>query len=317
VITVYEEPPFSLKQVKGQTIALRYLENYAKSPQKIPPLLIFHGPSGVGKYFAAERFVKTVLCLEGNACGRCSSCRLFAKRNHPDFIEFPERVSILIGDESNPKEFTIRWLLNQKIVFSPLHSTRRFVLIPDATLLTNEAETAMLKTLEEAPDHTRFLFLVENLKDLKDTIVSRAVLIPFSFLPGDILAEIASEQKILLPELHTGSFALSCIEPETWKEYFDIVNNTIHDSLLLLQLESWILSHKTKASKWKVEFEFRKFLDIVTSLMIYTYGRDRKKNWEECIEAIYECKEILHKEIPNMEGFALSRMFYKLSQLNN
>jgi DNA polymerase III subunit gamma/tau len=306
---------FQLDDVMGQPIALRYLRNYTKNRDKIPPLLIFYGPSGVGKQFTADRFVKTVLCLEGTACGKCPSCNQFLKQTHPDYIEFPEGERIPIGEEKDPKEFSVRWLQTQRIVYSPMLSMYRIVLVPDATKINTEAETALLKTLEEAPRHTRFIFLVEDIRSLKSTITSRAVLVPFHYLPKETVQKIATEQDIYVHEYQGGSFQMNFIDPEVWELYTTQVKNSLFDSILIIQLESWIKEHKTKHPEWKVDFDYKRFLEMISSFMIFEYSKDQSKDWSEAIEAIYEFKEYLHKEINGMENFLISRLFGKLSLL--
>lgn len=306
---------FSLQDVMGQPIALRYLNNYTKTREKIPPLLIFYGPSGVGKQFTADRFIKTVLCKDGTSCGHCPSCHQFMKLTHPDFIAFPEGERIPIGKEKDPEEYTIRWLQSQRIVYPPMLSMYRFVLVPDATKINSEAETALLKTLEEAPSHTRFIFLVEDIRSLKSTITSRGVLIPFQYLPKDTIQKIANEQNIYLHEFQGGTLDMNFLESDVWDEYSSRVKNGIFDSILLIQMESWLKEHKTKHPQWKIEFEYKKFLEIISSLMIFEYSRNQTKDWTESILAIYEFKEFLHRDINGMENFIISRLFGKLTQI--
>lgn len=314
MLTEIEEYKFSLEDVKGQPIALRYLTNYSKNPNKLPPLLIFYGPSGVGKHFTAERFIKTILCQAKTACGICNSCIQFQKLTHPDYIAFPEGERIAIGDEKDAKEYTVRWLQSQRIVYSPMLSNVRFVMIPDATKINSEAETAFLKTLEEAPHHTRFIFLVEDIKSLKATITSRAVLIPFTYLPKDSILKIANEQNLYIHEFQGGSFDMNFMELETWEEYLNQVQNNLFDSILLLKLETWIKEHKTKHPEWKIDFDYKKFLEIITALMIFEYSKNQSKDWSQSILALYEFKEDLHLEINGMENFIISRLFGRLTQ---
>lgn len=155
---------FSFDQVSGQDVALTYLKSFLNDRSRIPGSIIFYGPDGVGKWTAAERFSRQLLCLEGTSCGVCDSCRQFMKGVHPDFIQFPRRKNIAIGKEKDPEDFTIRWLLSARIPFKPHTSDYRVVLFPEANRINNEAETTLLKTLEEPPPHTKFILIVNDLK---------------------------------------------------------------------------------------------------------------------------------------------------------
>ncbi|WCL49521.1 hypothetical protein [Leptospira sp. GIMC2001] len=316
MITEQASSSFSLRDLLGQKTASQYLENYSKHQDKIPPLLIFYGPSGVGKWFAAERFARTILCLNQNSCGSCISCRTFMKNTHPDFILFPEGEKIAIGESKDPKEFTIRWLQNQRIIYPPSISPRRVVLIPDANKINGEAETSMLKTLEEAPHHTRFIFIVEDIHSLKSTIISRAILIPFGYLSSKTLNQINSEQNIILHDQQAGSFDYHFLDPIVWAEYKDIVQNKIFDSRQLLDLELWIREHKVKHPEWPDEFDYTKFLELITSIMIHEYRKNMDKDYSESIIAVFEFKEMLHRQFNGMENFILSQLFSKLCSLN-
>jgi DNA polymerase-3 subunit gamma/tau len=306
---------FSLEEVLGQPIAIRYLKNYTKSPEKIPPLLIFHGPSGVGKYFTALRFIKTILCFQNTGCGICPSCRSFAKQTHPDLIVFPDQERVAIGEAKDPKEFTIRWLQSQRLIYTPSLSKVRFVVFPDATKINSEAETALLKTLEESPYHTRFIFLVEDLQLLKSTIRSRAVLIPFQYLALSYVKEIANKQNIFLNDPQSGSLDLNLLPPEVYDEYKNKVQESIFDAIQLLNLEIWIKDHKTNHPEWTSDFDYGTFLEIITSMMIYEYRSNQSKDFTEAILAIFEFKEILHQGINSMEPFLLGRLFQRLGSL--
>lgn len=307
--------PFSLDQVVGQPFALKYLKSFIQHPNKIPSLLIFHGPSGVGKFFTAERFIATILCHKGNGCGVCPSCKLFLKLSHPDYIAFPEGVNVPIGEEGNPSEYTIRWLQSKRVIYSPSLSSYRFVLFPDASRILPEAETAMLKTLEDAPSHTKFIFIVENPKFLKETILSRGVLIPFQYLSRDAIIQISKKQNIYIHEFQDGTMDLNFIEPELWSEYLEMVQNSYLDSILLLKFEQWIYEQKNQISKWKIDFDFIRFLDIISGLLIYAYYKEKPKGYEECIDALFEFKNMLHKEIPKMENFLISKLIFQLTSI--
>ena len=177
----------NLRELKGQPIASRMMNAHLEGHP--PPLMVLYGSDGTGKWSAAEAFIQQSMCEVGTGCGACPACRKILRGEHPDFIRFPEDRTY-IGETSEPAEFTVRWLLNTRLCYTPFDGDIRFVLFPRADLIQHEAETALLKTLEEPPEHTRFIFLVRSLDDLKQTIVSRGVAIPFRLLPEAVVREL-------------------------------------------------------------------------------------------------------------------------------
>ncbi|WP_036098784.1 DNA polymerase III subunit delta' [Leptospira noguchii] len=306
---------FQLDELLGQEVALTFLKRYTSKPEMIPPLLIFHGPDGTGKESASERFIKNVLCFEGTSCGVCASCKSFMHNSHPDYIRFPEESGkiIPIGSEDNPEEFSIRWLIRSRLNYRPHLSRFRFIVFPDTSLMGNEAETALLKSLEEAPSFSRFIFIVNNLDKLKETIISRAICIPFQYLNQKDLRKINTSLGLSTLPLQGGSL----ISSECPKEVLDLVQEKVKDKLEtgldLLKLESWILSYKDEHPEWKENFSYKEFLELVSLVLMYEYTRvDYESNLSK-LEAIFQFKTELHKKIIGIDSIALSRLFFKLS----
>lgn len=326
-----------LSELRGQPIALKILQSYLQG--SVPPLLIFHGPDGVGKWSAAEAFVKQRLCRVGTACGSCDSCRKFEKNDHPDYICFPaERIAI--GEPENPAEFTVRWLLQTRVRYSPFDGPIRFVLFPVADLIQNEAETALLKTLEEPPEHTRFIFLVRSLDDLKPTIVSRGVAIPFQLLPRQDLQLLLGVDGKLHEAVSAGmadgsggdgargrsewldllggsTHYYPLLQSPFYEELHSRIHEAIQHPLQLLALEKWILSGERKAFSDLVPsdvdpFPFEELMDFF-SLALLRITRDHP-GAKAVSKAIFEFKEELHREQPGMFPYYASRFFHGLMQ---
>ena len=227
---------FQIDEIKGQEVALTYLKSFIANQDKIPGVLIFHGPDGVGKWFAAERFSRHLLCIHESSCGNCESCRLFMRGEHPDYIQFPKNKNIAIGKDKDPEDFTIRWLLGQRIVYKPHISKKRIVMFPEAQRINNEAETTLLKTLEEPPNHTKFILIVNDINKLKKTIVSRSVCIPFQFLSQDMVRNIQKDSVKIFKEYYGGSLNPFEIPDELIEEWHTVVKDNCHDAILLLSL---------------------------------------------------------------------------------
>lgn len=299
-------------QLKGQNIARSMLEHYLNLSS--PPLLLLHGPSGVGKFSAAEWFVQCSLCETGNACGQCPSCRLLARKEHPDYILFPED-RVLIGDEKQPAPFTVRWLIRTRLMYPPFKSRRRFILIPRADLIQNEAETALLKTLEEPPEHSRFILLVEDLERLKETIISRAVSIPFHLIPTSVISEITGEKDHYVLDLMGGSLELvSLISDPSFNKLKDRIEDGLAHPMGLHDLENFLAQEKN-FQDWKdhLERSYEEILDLV-GLMILK-SSERLPDFPAIAKCVFDLKAGLHMRMAGMTHYHLSRFFARLARV--
>lgn len=229
-----------LRELKGQPRALAILESYTE--RLPPPLLLFTGPPGTGKFSAARAFVQIHLCDTRTACGQCGGCNRFLKGEHPDFIQFPEG-KVKIGDAKKPEQYTVRWLLQTRLPYRPHEGGLRFILIPDAADMNTEAETALLKTLEEPPEHTRFIFLAPDAAYMKPTVVSRAVIVPFGLLSRAALAQIADVPAEMLDLLGGSLEHQALLQSPLFKEMRERTAGAL-TRLEILELESWMLKQE-------------------------------------------------------------------------
>ncbi|TGK03153.1 hypothetical protein EHQ53_06815 [Leptospira langatensis] len=308
---------FGIDEIKGQERALVFLKKYSSQPELLPPLLIFHGPEGTGKESAVERFIRHVLCIEGTSCGHCVSCRAFMHQSHPDIVWFPleKNKQIAIGKEDNPEEFTIRWLIRTRLYYRPHLSKVRFIVIPDASLIGNEAETALLKSLEEAPSFTRFIFITTNLDQLKETIISRAVCIPFGYLPQAIVKDLYNKNSLTYIAAQGGSMDPFDCPPQVLEQISQKIDGNLRQPLDYLRLEEWILAYKDDHPDWQEDFSFKDFLDLVGLFLLQEYSkRDFESNLPK-MEAVFRFKEKLHEKIHGQENISLSLLIHELALL--
>jgi DNA polymerase-3 subunit delta' len=158
-------------QVVGHESIIRHLQN-AISCNKVSHAYIFHGEEGMGKKLLATAFAKTLQCEEGGilSCNRCKSCMQSDTGNHPDIIWVThEKISIGVDD--------IRLQVNGDIMVKPYNSPYKIYIIDDADKLTEQAQNALLKTIEEPPEYAVILLLVSNISVILPTILSRCVLL--------------------------------------------------------------------------------------------------------------------------------------------
>lgn len=171
---------------------------------------LLHGPAGSGKRALAERFAAWLLCCQPQveqACGNCSSCRLYQAETHPDlFYLQPEEPgkAILIGH--------VRDLVGS-IQQTAQQGGRKVIILEPAEVMTTESANALLKSLEEPGPGTVFLLLSDQLSFLLPTIKSRCVLQACPLPPADMatqwlaekLPETCSEERDTLLQLASGS----------------------------------------------------------------------------------------------------------------
>ena len=135
--------------------------------QRLAHAYLFTGPRGVGKTSAARILAKALNCETGltvNPCNKCSNCREIAEGRSVDVFEIDGASNRGIDEVRN---------LRENIRYTPAKSQYRIYIIDEVHMLTTEAFNALLKTLEEPPDHVLFIFATTEPHKVPATIVSR------------------------------------------------------------------------------------------------------------------------------------------------
>lgn len=158
---------------------------------------IINGEAGSGRRLLASALTKTLLCEnrtpDGDACGKCKSCLQADSNNHPDirFITH-EKASIGIDD--------IREQLINDISIKPYSSSHKVYIIPDANKMTEQAQNALLKTMEEPPEYAIILLLTENTQNLLPTITSRCITLNTQPLQKEVITQYLIKNLQMEPE---------------------------------------------------------------------------------------------------------------------
>lgn len=179
------------QEIIGHEGIITHLQN-AISVGKVSHAYIFHGEEGMGKKMLATVFAKTLQCGEGGVrpCNLCKSCMQSESSNQPDIIWVThEKVSISVDD--------IRAQVNGDILIKPFHSPYKIYIIDDADKLTEAAQNALLKTMEEPPEYAIILLLVRNINLILPTILSRAMVLNLKPIDKNRIKEyLMTKQKV-------------------------------------------------------------------------------------------------------------------------
>lgn len=158
--------PQLFKDVVGQEHVTKTLQN-AISTGRIAHAYLFSGPRGVGKTTVARILAKAVNCMKGispEPCEECNTCREITAGRSIDVIE--------IDAASNRGIDEIREL-RESVKFAPVSGRYKVYIIDEAHMLTIEAFNALLKTLEEPPEHVIFILATTEPYKIPATILSR------------------------------------------------------------------------------------------------------------------------------------------------
>ena len=137
----------------------------------------------------ANLFAMTLLCETGDnePCGKCHSCKQAESGNHPDIIrvthEKPNSISV---DD-------IRTQVNNTVDIKPYQGPYKVYIIPQADMMTPQAQNAILKTIEESPSYAVFLLLTENAETLLPTINSRCVMLKLRNIKDTLIKKYLME----------------------------------------------------------------------------------------------------------------------------
>ncbi len=178
----------SFKDVVGHKDILKYISSAVEN-NRVSHAYILNGERGSGKKMLANLFAMTLLCESGESepCGKCHSCKQAESGNHPDIIrvthEKPNSISV---DD-------IRTQVNNTVDIKPYQGPYKVYIIPQADLMTPQAQNAILKTIEEPPSYAVFLLLTENAETLLPTINSRCVMLKLRNIKDTLIKKYLME----------------------------------------------------------------------------------------------------------------------------
>ncbi|MFD5842767.1 DNA polymerase III subunit gamma and tau [Streptomyces chartreusis] len=191
--------PESFAEVIGQEHVTDPLQQALRN-NRVNHAYLFSGPRGCGKTTSARILARCLNCEQGptpTPCGECQSCQDLA-RNGPGSIDVIEIDAASHGGVDDARE------LREKAFFGPASSRYKIYIIDEAHMVTSAGFNALLKVVEEPPEHLKFIFATTEPEKVIGTIRSRTHHYPFRLVPPgtlrEYLGEVCGREKMAVEE---------------------------------------------------------------------------------------------------------------------
>lgn len=180
------------KDIVGHEQIIEHLKT-AIEMGKVSHAYILNGPDLSGKMMIAEAFARALLCekQDPDGCGECRSCRQSDDRNNPDiiYVKHDKPNTISVDD--------IRTQLNNDIVIKPYSNQYKIYIVDEAEKMNQQAQNALLKTIEEPPAYAVIMLLTTNADSFLQTTRSRCITLNLKSVKNDVIKSyLMTEKKI-------------------------------------------------------------------------------------------------------------------------
>ena len=234
IVSARKYRPSTFRSVVGQKALTQTLKNAIDS-NKLAHAYLFCGPRGVGKTSCARIFAKTINCFHptesGEACNECESCRAFNEQRSYNIIELDAASNNSVDD--------IRTLIDQ-VRIPPQIGKYKVFIIDEVHMLSTSAFNALLKTMEEPPEHVIFILATTEVQKVPATILSRCQRYDFQRITADKIAGrleyVAGQENIELD--HNAAELIGRLADGAMRDALSIldtcagVSNTVDEALV-------------------------------------------------------------------------------------
>jgi DNA polymerase III subunit gamma/tau len=210
--------PRSFETLVGQEHVVRAL-THALNTGRLHHAYLFTGTRGVGKTTIARILAKSLNCETGVSaapCGHCEACRAIDADRFPDYVEMDAASNRGVDDVA---------ALLDKAIYAPVAGRYKVYMIDEVHMLTGHAFNAMLKTLEEPPEHVKFILATTDPQKIPVTVLSRCLQFNLKQMPQGAIVE------------HLGRLLAAegvAFEPAALRHLARGANGSMRDALSLL-----------------------------------------------------------------------------------
>lgn len=323
--------PQTFEEVVGQQYVTKILKNTIDRNMTSHAYL-FSGPRGTGKTTIAKLIAKLLNCespINDIPCEKCPSCIAFNEKNHPDIIE--------MDAASNNGVDEIREI-RDKVTLMPSISKYKVYIIDEVHMLSIGAFNALLKTLEEPPQHVIFILATTELYKVPATIISRCQCFNFEKISEEDIVKklkyivekenIKVEEEVLnlIAKYSDGGLRdainlldkLACCSTNITIDDFYEIKGIVKEEELF-DIVSALVNDNTKEALEKLDYLGKKGKNLIlfaTELIEYlknmlisnnTYGLDKDK--------IFEMIDILNDTVNNMKNSCYQKVLLEVAFL--